>query len=107
MIAASVILSICAVLGANHHGDMVLLTIAANISALLLAGAAIASGLLDERRIAFWFGTLLTVLLILSRFLEYETSLLLKSAAFIACGAAIMAAGIAYEKYLRRKELNV
>ena len=107
VIAASVILSICAILGANHHGDMVLLTIAANIAALLLAGAAIASGLLDERRIAFWFGALFTVVLILSRFLEYETSLLLKSAAFIACGAAVMAAGVAYEKYLRRKELNV
>ena len=107
MISAAIILSICAALGANHLGDMALLTIGANIAALALAAASIASGLLDERRIAFWFGTLFTVSLILSRFLEYETSLLLKSAAFIACGGVVIAVGIAYENYLRRKELNV
>ena len=107
VISAAIILSICAALGATHRGDMALLTIGANIAALALAAASIASGLLDERRIAFWFGTLFTVILILSRFLEYETSLLLKSAAFITCGAVVIAVGIAYENYLRRKELNV
>ena len=104
VIAAAVILSICATLGATHRGDMVLLTLGANIAAFALAASAIASGLLDERRIAFWFGTLFTVILILSRFLEYESSLLLKSAAFIFCGGIVIAAGIAYENYLRRKE---
>jgi len=43
------------------------------------------------------------VLLILSRFLEYETSLLVKSAAFVACGVAVIVAGVSYEQYLRRK----
>ncbi len=107
VISAAIILSFCALLGANHRGDMVLLTLGANLAAFALAAAAIASGLLDERRIAFWFGTLFTVILILSRFLEYDTSLLLKSAAFIVCGGAVIAVGIAYEKYLHRKELNV
>jgi hypothetical protein len=59
---------------------------------------------MDERRIAFWAGTLFTVLLILSRFLEYDTSLLTKSAAFTICGVAMIAAGISYENHLRRKE---
>jgi hypothetical protein len=59
---------------------------------------------MDERRLAFWIGTLFTVLLIISRFLEYETSLLTKSAAFTLCGVAMIAAGIAYENHLRRKE---
>jgi hypothetical protein len=47
------------------------------------------------------------VLLILSRFLEYETSLLVKSAAFLACGVAVIVGGISYEKYLRRKAASI
>jgi len=41
--------------------------------------------------------------LILTRFLEYETSLLVKSAAFLACGVAVIFAGMKYEQYIRRK----
>jgi hypothetical protein len=69
---------------------------------LVLAAVIIGVGLIEERRLAFWLGSLYLVLLILSRFLEYETSLLLKSAAFLACGVAVIVAGISYEKYLRR-----
>jgi uncharacterized membrane protein len=79
-------------------------TLAANIAALMIAAVAIGIGVIDERRIAFWAGALYLVLLIVSRFLEYETSLLLKSAAFIVCGAVVMFAGVAYERFLHRKE---
>jgi uncharacterized membrane protein len=81
----------------------VLLTMLTNIAALGLAATVIGISLLYENRAAFWSGSLYIVLLILSRFLEYESSLLLKSAAFLACGIAVIIAGISYEKYLRRK----
>jgi uncharacterized membrane protein len=102
--AASAILILCALVGGANRGDMVLLTISVNFAAFVIAAVAIAIGVMDERRLAFWIGTLFTVLLIISRFLEYETSLLTKSAAFTLCGVAMIAAGIAYENHLRRKE---
>jgi uncharacterized membrane protein len=104
---ASAILIVCALVGGADRGDMVWLTISVNMAAFLIAAVAIAIGVMDERRLAFWTGTLFTVLLIISRFLEYETSLLTKSAAFTLCGVAMITAGVAYENYLRRKEAVV
>lgn len=104
---ASGILVICAMLGIAHRGDQMLLTLVVNLAALIIAAVAIAIGVMDERRAAFWAGTVFVVLLIISRFLEYETSLLLKSAAFTLCGLAMIMAGITYEKYLTRKEAHV
>ncbi|MBL8204246.1 MAG: DUF2157 domain-containing protein [Blastocatellia bacterium] len=104
---ASAILILCALIGGANYGDQVLLTVSVNLAALMIAVVAIAIGILDERRLAFWTGTLFTVLLIISRFLEYETSLLTKSAAFTLCGVAMIAAGVAYENHLRRKEAIV
>jgi uncharacterized membrane protein len=79
-----------------------LFTITTNFAALIVAAVIIAASLIDERRAVFWLGSLYLVLLILSRFLEYETSLLVKSAAFLACGVAVIFAGVSYEQYLRR-----
>ena len=84
-----------------------LFTAITNLAALILAAVIIGVGLVDERRLAFWLGSLYMVLLILSRFLEYETSLLIKSAAFLACGVAVIVGGISYEKYLRRNTASV
>ena len=89
--------------GASVSNEEFLFTITTNLAALIVAAVIIGVGLIDERRLAFWLGSLYLVLLILSRFLEYETSLLLKSAAFVACGVTVIIAGISYEKYLRRK----
>jgi hypothetical protein len=75
----------------------------ANLAALIIAAVLIDTSLIDERRSLFWLGSLYVVLMILTRFLEYETSLLVKSAAFLACGAAVIFAGIKYEQYIRRK----
>jgi hypothetical protein len=88
---------------ANTSDGEFLFTVTTNLAALILAAIIIGVGLIDERRLAFWLGSLYVVLLILSRFLEYETSLLVKSAVFLTCGVAIIVAGISYEKYLRRK----
>jgi len=84
-----------------------LFTATTNLAALILAAVIIGVGLIYERRLAFWLGSLYLVLLILSRFLEYETSLLVKSAAFLACGVAVIVAGISYEKYLRRNAASI
>jgi uncharacterized membrane protein len=89
--------------GANMSDGEFLFTVTTNLAAMILAAIIIGVGLIDERRLAFWLGSLYLVLLILSRFLEYETSLLVKSAAFLACGVTVIIAGISYEKYLRRK----
>ncbi|HET6975529.1 MAG TPA: DUF2157 domain-containing protein [Pyrinomonadaceae bacterium] len=88
--------------GANANNAEFLLTITTNLAAFILAAVIVGVGLIEERRLAFWLGSLYLVLLILSRFLEYETSLLLKSAAFVTCGVMVIMAGISYEKYLRR-----
>jgi uncharacterized membrane protein len=92
---------------ANITDGELIFTTATNLAALILAAVIIGVGLIDERRMAFWLGSLYLVLLILSRFLEYETSLLVKSAAFLACGVAVIVGGISYEKYLRRKAASI
>ena len=104
---ASSVLVVCALLGVAHRGNQILLTLAVNVAALIIAAVAIAIGILDERRAAFWTGTIFVVVLILSRFFEYETSLLLKSAAFMICGTIMIAAGIAFEKHLPQKEAQL
>ncbi|HKY29871.1 MAG TPA: DUF2157 domain-containing protein, partial [Pyrinomonadaceae bacterium] len=92
---------------ANITDGEFLFTVTTNLAALIIAAVIIGVGLIDERRLAFWLGSLYLVLLILSRFLEYETSLLIKSAAFLACGVAVIVAGISYEKYLRRNATRI
>ena len=101
-ILLAVLLSISAAfLGKGHVAWP---TFAMNLASLIFAAIGIGKGLTDQRRLAFWAGALFLVLLILSRFFEYETDLLLKSAAFIGCGVLIIVAGIAYERLLQRKE---
>lgn len=78
-------------------------TTLANIAALILGSSIIGTGVIDERRVPFWLGSLYIILLIFSRFLEYETSLLLKSSVFIICGIVVIVAGVSYEMYLQRK----
>ena len=99
--------SLLSVASENIIDGQFLFTAATNLAALILGAVIIGVGLIDERRLAFWLGSLYLVLLILSRFLEYETSLLVKSAAFLACGVAVIVAGISYEKYLRRNTASV
>jgi uncharacterized membrane protein len=99
--------SLLSVANANVSNGEFLFTVTTNLAALILATVIIGVGLIDERRLAFWLGSLYLVLLILSRFLEYETSLLVKSVAFLACGVAVIIAGMSYEKYLRRKAAGI
>ncbi len=91
--------------GGTFSPEVALPVILANLSAFLLAGSAVLSGLSGERRGRFWAGSLFAVLLVLSRFLEYETSLLLKSMAFLACGVLVIWGGTLFERRLRRREV--
>jgi hypothetical protein len=79
-------------------------TVMVNAAALVIAAALIGKGIVEELRLAFWAGSLFVATLIVSRFFEYESSLLLKSAAFIFCGVVTIFSGVAYEKFLHRRE---
>jgi len=86
---------------------------AADITAVILGNAAVlalAAGLIGsamaavDRRL-FWPGILLVVLLVVSRFFEYESGLLWKAAALLACGVGIILGGVRFESYLRQRRL--
>ena len=79
-------------------------TIFANIVALALGGMMIAGGLMEFKRTLFWLGLLLVILVITSRFFEYETGLLIKSLVFIVIGVAVLYSGVLFEKHLGRRE---
>jgi uncharacterized membrane protein len=77
--------------------------ILSNTALVGLAVGLVWSGLVSMRRRVFWCGVALMALLILSRFLEYETSLMLKSVVFLALGVGVLYGGIKFEAVLRRK----
>jgi hypothetical protein len=91
---------LAAVVGAKSQLLPVIVT---NLAALILAAVCIGIGIIEERRLIFWAGSLFVALLVISRFFEYESSLILKSVAFIICGVITMIAGVAYERFLHRK----
>jgi hypothetical protein len=104
VLAAGGMLCGSALIAMNGRLERPLLFVAvANLAAFILAAVFVGSSLIDEQRLLFWLGSLYVVLLILTRFLEYETSLLVKSAAFLACGVAVIFAGVKYEQYIRRR----
>ncbi len=72
----------------------------------VLAIGSLRESLASGQRRLFWFGIGLLTLQILSRLLEYDTDLLLKALVFGLCGLGVMAAGLWFEKYIRRAELH-
>lgn len=92
---------------AGFSPRLILLVATSNLAALILGSVMVGLGLAYEQRALFWLGSLYIVLLILSRFLELETSLLVKSVAFLACGVAVIVAGVRYEAYIRRKSGSI
>jgi uncharacterized membrane protein len=72
-----------------------------NILLFLLAGGLIRESITTGERNTFWFGMILLILQVLSRFLEYDTDLLLKSFAFAFCGIGAILSGLWFERYLR------
>jgi uncharacterized membrane protein len=76
-------------------------TFISNVLLALLGIGTIRESLGTGDRRPFWFGIILLALQILSRLLEYETGLLLKSLVFVLCGVGIIAAGLWFERYVR------
>ncbi|MCU0524058.1 MAG: DUF2157 domain-containing protein [Elainella sp. Prado103] len=76
-------------------------TILFNFMLFLLAGGLIRDGLALSQRGRFWGGMTLLVLGILSRMLEYNTGLILKSIVFALCGMGVIAAGLWFERHAK------
>jgi len=74
--------------------------IVANLSLAFLALGRMVRGLSSLARAPFWEGIVVATVLVVARFIEIETRLWLKGAAFIACGVAVTVAGLAFERRL-------
>ncbi|MBF2028116.1 MAG: DUF2157 domain-containing protein [Oscillatoriales cyanobacterium C42_A2020_001] len=75
--------------------------LAFNVMLFVFAIALIRDGLALTERHTFWGGTVLLVLSIISRSLEYNTGLLLKSIVLALCGAGVIAAGLWFERKIQ------
>ncbi len=73
----------------------------ANIALVGMAAGLTWAGtkMLDRRM--FWYGVILAAIILASRFLEYETNLMVKSAVFLACGVAVLVVGVKFETHLK------
>ena len=76
----------------------ILAPILLNIQGFLLSIELVRWGIGRAKRFGFWSGLVLLTLQIISRMLEYDTGLLLKSVVFIIGGIAVMAAGLWFER---------
>lgn len=74
--------------------------IAFNVLLAVLGFGLILEALESGKRGSFWGGMVLLTLQILTRMLEYETGLLLKSLVFVLCGVAVIVAGLWFERYV-------
>lgn len=83
--------------------DYLVVVITCNLACVALCVGLITTSLLSEDRRLFWAGILFAALVITSRFLEYETGLLLKAAVFIACGIGLILAGVKFEDHLKKR----
>ena len=83
--------------------DAYLLVVGVHILLLLLSANLIRISVQTQRRGLFWAGIWLPGLIILSRTLEYETELLIKAVIFAVCGVGVIAAGVIFERWLKRK----
>jgi hypothetical protein len=80
------------------------LTVFANLALCIPAAYGLAVSLHALERRAYWASVGLLLLVIVSRFLEYETGLLAKAAVFTACGIAVLLLGIGIERRARARE---
>jgi uncharacterized membrane protein len=72
-----------------------------NILLAVLSLGLMREGLGAGTRAPFWWGLVMLTLQILSRVLEYETGLLVKSLVFVGCGVGFIVVGLWFEHYVR------
>ena len=100
-----IIIATLVVMTGSAFVNEILLVVVANIGFLAMAAVLVWAGCQLENRRLFWVGVLIVALMVVSRTLEYDTGLLIKSAAFTACGIGLMVAGGMFEKYLKRRRI--
>lgn len=97
-------IAVIAALGLGSHFGIaplvVLGPIVFNGLLFLLASSLVYDGIATGQRQTFWAGMVLLTLQILSRLLEFETGLLLKSLVFSLCGLGVILAGLWFERRL-------
>lgn len=99
LIALLLLVAVTLLVGQDHLGVMTALGF--NILLFTLAMGLVRDGLALTQRSTFWGGMVLLVLGIISRSLEYNTGLILKSIVLVACGVGIIAAGLWFERRKR------
>ncbi|MEB3218564.1 MAG: DUF2157 domain-containing protein [Nostocales cyanobacterium 94392] len=96
-----VVMAALAPIARQNIGEMAFIAIFVfNLLLALLASGMIRQGLQSNQRRAFWGGMILLTLQIITRMLEYNTDLLLKSLVFVLCGVAVITAGLWFERHL-------
>ena len=98
MLAAALLVTVG--IAAGHE---VVLAVTANLALLTVSVTLLWEAVSAGQRRQFWLGLGLLVLVILSRFLEWDTDLMVKSAVFILCGVAVTIGGVRFEKQLKAK----
>ncbi|EKQ70467.1 putative membrane protein [Leptolyngbyaceae cyanobacterium JSC-12] len=81
-------------------------TLVFNVMLFVVAISLIRDGLALTERHTFWGGMVLLVLGIISRSLEFNTGLLLKSIVLALCGAGIIAAGLWFERKIQPRRIS-
>jgi uncharacterized membrane protein len=89
----------------NLNLELVPITLFNSLLLVIVVGL-IRQGLKTGQRIPFWGGILLLICQILSRMLEYNTNLFLKSGIFTGCGIMVMVAGLWFENHLHTSSLR-
>jgi len=105
LVALALLLAIRAAVSGNLTSRVALAFVAPWIPTLLLVGLSVLlcwEGLQQGLRGRFWQGLLGLTLVVLTRFFEYETGLLAKSAVLVACGIGVIWMGLKFEQRLNR-----
>ena len=69
----------------------------------MVAGALLWEAVVGAQRQQFWLGLGLFVLVVVSRFVEWDTHLMVKSVVFILGGIGVTIGGVRFEKSLKAK----
>ena len=98
MLAASVVL-----FAVGASAGTLAVVLASHAGLIVLVALSIRRAIDELERAPFWLGVLVGGTLIMARFLEFETGLLLKAVLFTALGATVIVIGYAFES--RRREV--
>jgi uncharacterized membrane protein len=97
-VLAGVALLLVSMAATRHTAWM---TVAGNVALAVPAAIGVATSVRELERGTFWISTLTLGLVVVTRFLEYDTNLGVKAAAFVGSGVAVILVGVAFERRLR------